>query len=101
LINLAFFIYFILCFFSAYLVRKVLTISPIKQIAYAFFLSFFISAWFSTPGSNNIAPIFSIFFMEIIGQENINFDRLMRPFFTIFFIILFFDTLFSYLKKKA
>ena len=65
------------------------------------FLSLFISAWFTYRGGSDLAPIFSIYFIDILESEIFLQMRLIRPLVAVFLLILIFDfLLFRYKSKK-
>jgi|TARA_B100001093_G_C26770063_1_gene989717 hypothetical protein len=90
-------------FFSlvlAYLFTKVFNNFFIKFITFNIFLALFLSIWFVSPGSQEVAPILSIFLMETIFVENNGFGRLLRPFLLTFGLSSFSLILIWYLKFK-
>ena len=55
--------------------------------------------WFKIPGSNDIAPIISIFLLEITILENNGLGRILRPLGLISFLLIIF-ALFLFKKKS-
>lgn len=97
-------VFILYIFFSltiAMFIRKLFRSIFLKRIIYAVFLSLFITFWFTFPGSHDLAPILSIYLINILESENLIHLRLIRPFLTIFILILMFDfLLFRYKSKK-
>tara|TARA_A100001011_G_scaffold332396_1_gene359455 strand:- start:633 stop:956 length:324 start_codon:yes stop_codon:yes gene_type:complete len=56
--------------------------------------------WFIYPGSQELAPIVSIFFLENTIVESNGYLRLFRPFLISLFVGLFFGLVFIFFKKK-
>ncbi len=56
--------------------------------------------WFIYPGSQELAPILSILFLENTIIENNGFLRLFRPFLISLILGLFFGLIFIFLKKR-
>jgi hypothetical protein len=63
-------------------------------------LALFLGIWFIQPGSDEIAPILSIFLLEISILESNGIYRLYRPFFTLFVISLIITTIYRYFRTK-
>ena len=81
--------------------RKLFRNIFLKRVIYAFFLSLSISFWFLYPGSQNMAPILSIYVIDLLESESVIQMRLVRPFLLVFIFILLFDfILFRYKSKK-
>jgi hypothetical protein len=57
------------------------------------------AVWFKIPGSNDIAPIISIFLLEITILENNGLGRIIRPLGLISFLLILI-TLFLFKKKS-
>ena len=101
MIYFAWFLNLFLALIIAITIRKLFSNIILKRLAYALFLSFFTTFWFLFPGSKDMAPIFSIYFLDIIESESFVQMRLLRPFALVFFLILIFDfLLFRYKSKK-
>ena len=74
---------FLISLFISFFVKKRI----FKILLFSFSLSLMISFWFTNPGDNNIAPIFSIFLLESTILEESGVMRLLRPLaFTAFFV---------------
>ena len=85
----------------ALLLRKLFSNIILKMIIYATFLSLFVTIWFITPGSQEMAPILSIYFIDLLESGNFIQMRLIRPLIMIFSLILIFDLfLFFYKSRK-
>tara|TARA_B100002019_G_C21072255_1_gene499611 strand:+ start:202 stop:510 length:309 start_codon:yes stop_codon:yes gene_type:complete len=83
------------------LIRKLISNIFLKRFFYASFLSLFVTLWFLYPGSQDLAPVTSIYFIELLESENLFQMRLLRPTILVFFMILIFDfLLFQYKSKK-
>ena len=91
-------IYIFLSIFISFLVRKTIKNFYLKRVLFSLLLSFFISVWFSVPGKDDVAPISSILFINIIEIESFNISRIIRPFLLSFSIILGIDLIF---RKKT
>ena len=85
----------------ALLLRKLFSNIIFKRISYATFLSLFVTIWFISPGSQEMAPIFSIYFIDLLETGNFLQMRLIRPLLLVFSIILILDLfLFRYKSRK-
>ncbi len=85
----------------ALLIRKIFSNIVLKRLSYAIFLSLFITFWFLYPGSRDMAPILSIYLIDLLEFQNFDQMRLLRPMIMVFFLILIFDFLiFRYKSKK-
>ena len=100
MIYLAWSLNFLLALVVALMIRKLFSNKMLKRISYAAFLSLFISSWFLHPGSRDIAPILSIYLMDILEFENLIQMRLVRPLLLVFFLILILDFLIFRYKSK-
>ena len=61
---------------------------------------FFGAVWFVKPESYNLAPIFSILFLELSIIEFNGISRLLRPLLTSIFILQLFSFLVYFYRKK-
>tara|TARA_A100001011_G_scaffold375504_1_gene437110 strand:+ start:124 stop:432 length:309 start_codon:yes stop_codon:yes gene_type:complete len=85
----------------ALLLRKLFSNIIFKRISYATFLSLFVTIWFISPGSKEMAPILSIYFIDLLETGNFLQMRLIRPLLLVFSIILILDLfLFRYKSRK-
>jgi hypothetical protein len=89
-----------LALLMALMIRKLFSNKILKKISSAAFLSLFITSWFLHPGSRDMAPILSIYLMDILEFENLIQMRLVRPFLLVFFLILILDFLIFRYKSK-
>ncbi len=100
MIYLAWSLNFLLALVMALMIRKLFSNKILKKISSAAFLSLFITSWFLHPGSRDMAPILSIYLMDILEFENLIQMRLVRPLLLIFFLILILDFLIFRYKSK-
>ncbi len=101
MIYLAWSINFLLALAIALMVRKLFKNVILKRLSYSIFLSLCLSSWFLFPGSQDMAPILSIYLIDILESESFIQMRLIRPFILLFILILIFDfLLFRYKSKK-
>ncbi|OUX64093.1 MAG: hypothetical protein CBE41_04300 [Gammaproteobacteria bacterium TMED281] len=101
MIYLAWVLNFFLALFIAMMIRRLFENIILKRLGFAFILSLLMSFWFLYPGSDDLAPILPIYFLDIIESESLVQMRLIRPFVFIFFLILIFDfIIFRYKSKK-
>ncbi len=101
MIYITFTVYISLALFIAFLIRKLFKNIFLKRMMYSFFLSLFISFWFLYPGSRELAPVFSIYLINLFESESIVQMRLIRPFLLVFILIVILDFfLFRYKSKK-
>ena len=73
------FFYYFLLFFLIYLFINFINNKFIRYFFTPILLGLFGSFWFIEPGSNNLAPILSIIFLESSILESNGFERLFRP----------------------
>ncbi len=66
----------------------------LKILIFSFTLSLFTTFWFKNPGSESLAPIFSIFLVESIIVESNGLTRILRPFSFIFSLVFIVSLLF-------
>ena len=100
MIYLAWSLNFLLALVMALMIRKLFSNKILKKISSAAFLSLFITSWFLHPGSRDMAPILSIYLMDILEFENLIQMRLVRPLLLVFFLILILDFLIFRYKSK-
>lgn len=101
MIYLAWFLNLFLALIIAITIRRLFSNIILKRLAYALFLSLFTTFWFLYPGSKEMAPILSIYFLDMIESESFIQMRLIRPFALVFSLILIFDfVIFRYKSKK-
>jgi len=98
----------ILFWFSYYLLLIVVCYFFIKTIKNKFLVYFFTpvlfgffgAVWFVKPESYNLAPIFSIFFLEFSIVEPNGINRLLRPLLASIFILQLFSFLVYFYQKR-
>jgi len=73
-------LYIVLSIFLAYLCSLLFKSNMNKALIFSFIFSFFGSLWFREPGSDEIAPIISIFLLEMSILESNGLERIVRPF---------------------
>lgn len=73
------FLYFSISLFISYLLSLLLDNRISKAIIFGLSISLMGAVWFKVPGSNEIAPIISIFFIESTILENNGLERILRP----------------------
>ena len=86
----------IICYFFIKTIKN-------KFLVYFFtpvLFGFFGAVWFAKPESFNLAPIFSILFLELSIIESNGMSRLLRPLITSIFILQLFSLLIYFYQKK-
>lgn len=63
--------------------------------------SFFGSVWFTSPGSDNLAPIFSILFLELSIIESNGINRLIRPLIVSILVFQLLSFLYYFYRKTS
>lgn len=79
-------LYFLISFFISFLLSLLVENRISKIIIFTISLSSMFAVWFKIPGSNNIAPILSIFFLESTILDNNGLERILRPLGLMFFL---------------
>ena len=82
-------------FLSFFAKRKLFKIS-----IFSLSLSLLCSFWFTYPGSNDLAPILSIFFLELFVLPENGILRLLRPFFATFVVFFLLTLSINRFKSK-
>ncbi len=100
MIYLAWITYLFFSFLISLLTRNLFKKTILRKVSFASALSIFITSWFAIPGSQDIAPIISIFLVNVLENSENNIFRLLRPLGFIFFLILILDYLFGYLRSR-
>tara|TARA_X000000368_G_scaffold401834_1_gene375107 strand:- start:486 stop:716 length:231 start_codon:yes stop_codon:yes gene_type:complete len=59
----------------------------LKVLIFSFTLSIFATFWFKNPGSDSLAPVFSIFLIESTIVDSNGLIRILRPFSFIFSLV--------------
>lgn len=99
-IYLAWTIYSLFSILISMFIRKLFKKTVLKKVSFSLALSVFITSWFSFPGSQDIAPIISIFLVNVLENSESTIFRLLRPLGTIFFVILMLDFFYGYIKSR-
>tara|TARA_B100001989_G_C24502979_1_gene445988 strand:+ start:561 stop:857 length:297 start_codon:yes stop_codon:yes gene_type:complete len=81
-------IYLVLSALLVYLISRLFKNNLLKIIIFNIFLSLFMGIWFISPGSDEIAPIFSILLLEASIVDDNGITRLLRPWFALFLFSL-------------
>jgi hypothetical protein len=100
MIYLAWTIYSLLSLLISLFIRNIFKKTILKKVFFSLALSVFITSWFTFPGSQDIAPIISIFLVNVLENSENTFFRLLRPLGFIFFVILTLDFINGYLKSR-
>tara|TARA_A100001015_G_scaffold264302_1_gene311827 strand:- start:336 stop:641 length:306 start_codon:yes stop_codon:yes gene_type:complete len=95
-----FFIYSVISLLICFFIRGLLKNIHLKRLFFSFFFSLFITVWFSMPGSNQMAPIFSIMIVNVLEGNEFFSMRIFRPFITSFVFIIIIDYLLFLRKTK-
>ncbi len=93
-------LYFILSFLISFAFYKLFSHRGLGFIFSIILFGLLSGAWFIYPGSQELAPIASILFLENTIVESNGYLRLFRPFLISLFVGLFFGLIFIFLKKK-
>tara|TARA_B100002019_G_scaffold54384_1_gene46489 strand:- start:1226 stop:1528 length:303 start_codon:yes stop_codon:yes gene_type:complete len=72
-------LYFLISLLASYLLSLLVDNRVLKKIIFALSLSLMCAVWFKIPGTNDIAPIISIFLLESTILENNGLGRIFRP----------------------
>ena len=94
------FFYYLILFFLIYLFFQTINNKFIRYFFSPVLLGIFGSFWFIEPGSNNIAPIISIMFLEASILEPNGTDRLIRPLVSFIFLLELISLLVYFGNKK-
>ena len=94
------FFYYLILFFLLYLFVQTINNKFIRYFFSPVLLGIFGSFWFIEPGSNNIAPIISIMFLEASILEPNGTDRLIRPLVSFIFLLELISLLVYFGNKK-
>ena len=96
-----FFIYLVISLFICSFLRSLFKNKHLKRLFFSFFFSLFTTIWFSIPGSNQMAPIFSIMIVNVLEGNEFFSMRIFRPFITLFVFIIFVDYLYFLRRAKT
>lgn len=84
----------------SYLFMKIFDNFYTKLIIFSLSLALFLSVWFIYPGSREMAPVLSVFLMELFFVESNGFERLVRPFLLFFGISSLLSLIIIFVKFK-
>ena len=91
-------IYFLLSLAISFLLSLLSSRRLFKIFIFSVSFSIFSTFWFSVPGEQNLAPIFSILFLELTILEGNGIYRVLRPLVLTF--LVFFTISLIFWKKK-
>ena len=91
-------IYFLLSLAISFLLSLLSSRRLFKIFIFSVSFSIFSTFWFSVPGEQNLAPIFSILFLELTILEGNGIHRVLRPLVLTF--LVFFTISLIFWKKK-
>ena len=94
------FFYILLSILISYFVSFFAKKELFKIFIFSFSMSLLCSFWFAYPGSNNFAPILSIFFLEFFVLPENGTLRLIRPFIATFIVYFLITLSISRLRAK-
>ena len=92
-------LFFLLSFLISFSTYKMFSSKFLGFISAIIIFGFLSGVWFIQPGSQKLAPIISIFFLENTIIESNGYLRLFRPFLISITIGIFFGIMFLFLKK--
>ena len=92
--------YLFLSILISYFISKLVSKNFLKIIFFSLFFSLFTSVWFISKKKKKVAPIFSIFLLEVSILENNGLERLFRPLLAIFFISLSISFVYTKIRSK-
>ena len=93
-------LYILLSVFLIFALAKIFENIYLKIVLCNLFLALLLGIWFVQPGTDEVAPILSIFLLETSILESNGISRLYRPFFAIFFISLIISIIYRYFRTK-
>lgn len=93
-------IYYLFLFFLMLIFMNLISNKFIKFFFTPILLGIFGAFWFIEPGSNELAPIFSILFLETSILDSNGLERLMRPMIGFIFILEIFSLIYYFSSKK-
>ena len=91
-------LYFLLSLAISFLLSLISSKRLFKIFIFSVSFSLFSTFWFSVPGEQNLAPIFSILFLELTIFEGNGIYRVLRPLALTF--LVFFTISLIFWKKK-
>ena len=92
--------YYLVLLFVCYAFSKIINNKFIKFFLIPIVFGIFGSFWFIEPGGNEIAPIVSIFFLELSILESNGVNRLIRPLITFIFLLELISLICYFYSKK-
>ena len=93
-------LYFLLSFLISFAFFKLFSYRRIGFISSIILFGLLSGVWFIYPGSQELAPIASILFLENTIVESNGYLRLFRPFLISLFLGLFLSLIFIFFRKK-
>ena len=93
-------LYFVLSFFISFAFYNLFSFRKLGFIFSIILFALLSGIWFVFPGSQELAPIVSILFLESTIVESNGYLRLFRPFLISIFVGLFFGLIYVLLKKR-
>ena len=93
-------LYFILSFLICFSLFRLFKSKFLRFMLTIFLFGLLFGVWFIYPGSRDLAPIASIFFLENTIVESNGYMRLVRPFLAFFFSGLILGLSFILIKRK-
>ena len=90
------FISVFLCFIFTLFFKK----TYLKLIIFNIFFSLFLSVWFITPGSEILAPVASIFLLELFITDSSGLDRILRPLIATFIFSFSVSLIYYFFRSK-
>ena len=93
-------LYFLLSFLISFAFYKLFSYRTLGFISSIILFGLLSGIWFIYPGSQELAPIASILFLENTIVESNGYLRLFRPFLISIFLGLFLSLIFIFLRKK-
>lgn len=93
-------LYLAFSFFISFAFYKLFSYRGLGFVSSIILFGLLSGVWFIYPGSNELAPIVSILFLENTIVESNGYLRLFRPFLISLFLGLFLSLIFIFLKKK-
>ena len=93
-------IYYLFLFFLILIFINLTSNKFIKFFFTPILIGIFGAFWFIEPGSNDLAPIFSILFLETSILDSNGLERLMRPLIGFIFLLEVFSLIYYFFLKK-
>ncbi len=93
-------LYFVLSFLISFAFYKLFSFQKLGFIFSIILFALLSGVWFIYPGSQELAPIASILFLENTIIESNGYLRLFRPFLISLFVGLSFSLFYVFLKKR-